>query len=203
MEDARVRDPIHTRGNWIEIGQTWRRKYSSGSYTFHSRWTDRHPGKGVHIYTHVYTSRLYRRESWNCSIKQPLGSVQQISPATRVYPVIVGVSPRGFPAKLSSLQVSAENRSRRWNRAWNRRGSFPSLAGKMVGGWKTGSKWKFSIVPREKMGQWETKRNFETTAVVDGILFLYARSLDYPSVNRTKSHARSIIVIYHDNSSAR
>lgn len=158
MEDARVRDPIHTRGNWIEIGQTWRRKYSSGSYTFHSRWTDRHPGKGVHIYTHVYTSRLYRRESWNCSIKQPLGSVQQISPATRVYPVIVGVSPRGFPAKLSSLQVSAENRSRRWNR----RGSFPSLAGKMVGGWKTGLKWKFSMFdcPKGKDGSMRNEEKF-------------------------------------------
>lgn len=158
MEDARVRDPIHTRGNWIEIGQTWRRKYSSGSYTFHSRWTDRHPGKGVHIYTHVYTSRLYRRESWNCSIKQPLGSVQQISPATRVYPVIVGVSPRGFPAKLSSLQVSAENRSRRWNR----RGSFPSLAGKIVGGWKTGLKWKFSMFdcPKGKDGSMRNEEKF-------------------------------------------
>lgn len=92
-----------TRGNWIEIGQTWRRK-SVLLLRFRTLSTlGGRTGIQVKVYIYVHTSRLYRRESWNCSIKQSLGSAQQISPATRVYPVIVGVSPRGFPAILSSL----------------------------------------------------------------------------------------------------
>lgn len=154
------------------------------------------------MYMYIY-SRLYRRESWNCSIKQPLGSVQQISPATRVYPVIVGVSPRlGFPAKLSSLVLR----------------DTPSFRRKSISRHEIGDRFLDS---REKwletdVNEEDGNENFSTIVLKKGgpirnletncnrwNFILYARSLDYRSETRKKSHERSIIVIHSDNSSAR
>lgn len=161
--------------------------YSSGSYTFHSRWTDRYPGKA---YIYIYTSRLYRRESWNCSIKQPLNSLQ-ISPATRVYPVIAVSRLAAFPRNFRLSRYESFCRK------------SIEIALKMVGrGWKARSRWKQSIV-REKV-----ERGIKRSSSRGWWNFIlctrrvYARLFDYRN-QRTKSHVRLIIVIYRNNSSAR
>lgn len=154
------------------------------------------------MYMYIY-SRLYRRESWNCSIKQPLGSVQQISPATRVYPVIVGVSPRlGFPAKLSSL-VLRDTPSFRRKSIWRHEIGDRFLDSR--------EKWLETDVNEEDGNEFfvsmfdcfeKRRANKESRNKLQSMESYFIRSI-IEAINSKKSHARSIIVIHSDNSSAR
>lgn len=91
--------------------------YSSGSYTFHSRWMDRYPGKAcIYIYIHISTvssRKLKLLYQTAARLAADFSCNTCLSRDSRV-------SSRGFPAKLSSLvtretRVSAENRSKsRW-----------------------------------------------------------------------------------------
>lgn len=153
------------------------------------------------MYMYIY-SRLYRRESWNCSIKQPLGSVQQISPATRVYPVIVGVSPRlGFPAKLSSLVLR----------------DTPSFRRKSISRHEIGDrfldsreKWLETDVNEEDGNEFfvsmfdcfeKRRANKKSRNKLQSMESYFIRS--FARLSKRNSKKKPIIVIHSDNSSAR
>lgn len=107
-----------TRGNWIEIGQTWRRKSCTPPVRTLSTldgWTGIQV-KRVYIYIHISTvssRKLKLLYQTAARLAADFSCNTCLSRDSRV-------SSRGFPAKLSSLvtretRVSAENRSKsRW-----------------------------------------------------------------------------------------
>lgn len=152
MEDARVRAPhIHTHTHtysWklnrnranleTEVGTT-----PPIPYTFHSRWTDRYPGKGVYIRTHLSTVSSRK-------LKLLYQTVARLCAADFSCNTCLSRDSRRLASRLSrETFVSRVTRDSKFSQRIDRnRDRFPfSLAPKMV---------------ENMVGIWLTRRRMET-----------------------------------------